>query len=267
MASFKSFIKGSLPVVGGIGGGIAGSFIPGVGTAAGAAMGSGLGGALSAGLGAGQRSGGEFTAVDQTLGLDPATARQSQLQLSRLQNAALGRGPSISHMALASARDAGLNQLEAQAASDRRNPALARRTAMIQGGLLNTRLTREGIMGRLAEQQQAEQALAQSIHSARQADLQRANIYEQARTARYNGAMGQPTNFERASNVLASTLPMVGQLSQGSTGGNPVNYGQAGSAGHASAMGDAMDTASLYQPSTQQGTWVPTGPYGQGYYK
>jgi hypothetical protein len=137
---------------------------------------------------------------------------QRGAQLQRLQMQANGQGPSLAQMQANQALTQGRQQLESMAVSDRRNPALARRNAMIQGGQLSARIQQQAMMGRLAEKQQAEAALAAAIANAQQADNQRANILQNAYNTRYTGAMGQPTNFERGANVLASTLPMIGQL-------------------------------------------------------
>ena len=252
---FGSFLKGALPAVGGVAG-----FA--VGGPAGAALGSGLGGALSAGLGAGQRTGGQYEAVNPNLGRDAAAQMQRGKQLQRLQLSAMGQGPSLAQMQADQSLQQGRAQLESMAASDRRNPALARRNAMIQGGMLSARIGQNAMMGRLVEQQQAEQALAASIHNAQQADNQRAQILQNAYNVRYQGSMANPTNFERASNVLASTLPMVGQLSQGSATPATQYTGDALD-GYPNAWAAAQSQNVQHDP---RGTWVPTG-RGTGYWR
>jgi hypothetical protein len=140
---------------------------------------------------------------------------QQGAQLQRLQQQAMGQGPSIASMQGRAALSDGQRQLQAMAASDRRNPALARRNAMIQGGALSARIQGQVQQGRLAEQQAAEQALVNAISNAQAASIQRAKILQGAYDTRYQGAMGTPTNFERGANVLAATLPMIGKLGEG----------------------------------------------------
>jgi hypothetical protein len=184
-------------------------------------LGKALGGMISpvvSTLGGPERSGGAFTDVNSQLGLDPRLMQQGQMQLSRLQNTAQGRGPSMAMMAANAANQQGRASLESQAASDRRNPALARRNAMLQGGQLSARIGQQAMMGRLAEQQQAEQALAQAVHNARLEDLQRAKIVEDQRGLRYQTLMGTPSSFERGANVIASVLPFA---SKSGGGGKP----------------------------------------------
>lgn len=213
---FGSFFKKALPAIGTVAGGAVGSVVPGVGTAAGASIGGGLG-ALGSGLMRGgfgskaDRASNEFRAVDANLGRNPWLERQQTGQITRLRDAAMGRGPSLSDMAARAALEQGRAQLESQAVSDRRNPALARRTAMLQGGMLSARLGQQAMMGRIAEQQQAEQALAQAMQAARAADLQRAGMIEDARTKRFGSMLGVPTQGEVNSNMLSQTLPMLGQ--------------------------------------------------------
>jgi hypothetical protein len=213
------FLKGALPIAGGAAG-----FA--IGGPPGAAIGSGLGGALSAQLGAGQRTGGPYAAVDPNLGLDPLTRQRQNAQIGRLQLQAMGKTPSMAFQAARFANDQGRAQLESMAVSDRRNPALARRNAMIQGGALSARLGQQAIVGRLQERQNAEMALAQAMSNAQAFDVNRAKITQGAYDTRYAAAMGQPTNFERGANVLASTLPMVGQLGQGQSPGDQLKAAQ-----------------------------------------
>jgi hypothetical protein len=144
-------------------------------------------------------------------GGDPAILQQQHAQLSRLQLAALGKGPSIAGMQANAALEQGRRGLNSQAVSDRRNPALARRNAMIQSGSLATRIQQQGMIGRLAEQQQAEAALAQAVNGAREADIRRMGIQEQARTARFNALMGIPSSAESQANQTAQMLPMLGK--------------------------------------------------------
>lgn len=198
----------ALPVGGAVAGGL-------IGGPAGAAVGAGLGGSLAASMGHGQRTGGQWEAVDPNLGLDGGLLQRQMNQMDRLNNRALGNGPSMAVTSVAQARDRGIAQLQSQARSVRgSNQAFAQRQAMIQGGVLSARLAREQTMGKLQEQQQSEAALAQAIQAARQADMQRAQVYEQARTQRYMAQMGQPTNFERGAAVLGSTLPYALQFGQ-----------------------------------------------------
>jgi hypothetical protein len=202
--------------------------------------------------------GGPQYEVNQTLGMDQGIANQSRTQLSRLQEAALGRGQSISGMAYNQARESGRAQLESQAISDRRNPALARRNAMIQGGVLNARLGQQLMAAKLQEKQQAEMALAQAINAARQADLQRGMTVEQLRA----GQAGRPTEQDKTMNVLASTLPMMGQMSAAGQSA-PQQTQSAPIGGGLSLMPQADPTPG--GPGTPgQPRWVPTGPYGQG---
>jgi hypothetical protein len=161
---------------------------------------------LVSGFGGPERSGGEFTAVDPNLGRNAAAEMQQGQLLQRLQQQAMGQGPSLAQMQANQALSQGRQQLESMAVTDRRNPALARRNAMLQGGMLSGRIQQQAMMGRVAEQQNAQQALAEAINQARMADLQRAQIVEQARTARYNAMMGTPSSFERGSNVVSSIL-------------------------------------------------------------
>ncbi len=252
--------KSLLPIAGGAAG-----FA--LGGPAGAAIGSGLGGWAAGEMGAYDRGNNPYASVDPSMGLNAQLQKQQAGQIARLQQSASGLGPSIANIQTQASRDAGLANLQAQAISDRRNPALAQRTAMIQGGMLNARLGREAMLGRLAEKQQAEQALAAAINNARAQDLQRAMAYEQARTARYQGAMGQPTGAERGANALASTLPYVMQMGQGGTPG--AAPAQVGSSAHSAGMAYGLSEQGSFQHpnATPQGTWVPTGPYGQGYYR
>lgn len=167
---------------------------------------------IVSGLGGPGRSGGEFGSVDPNMGRSAELENMQRGQFSRLQAAASGQGPSMAAMQGRAATDQGLRQLQSQAASDRQNPALARRQAMIQGGQLSARIGQSTMMGRLQEQQQAEQALAAAVANARAAELQRAGMVEGARTARYTTMMNTPTAFERGANLLSSALPVAGQI-------------------------------------------------------
>jgi hypothetical protein len=217
------------------------------------------------------RANNEFRDVNPNLGQNAATTLQQNEQLARLRASVLGTGPSIAAMQARAAQDQGLRQLQAQAASDRQNPALARRQAMIQGGALSARIQQQSMMGRLAEQQQAEAALANAINGARAADLDRARIVEQARSNRFNALMGVPSAQETQANVLASTLPVAAnawqayQAGKGNAAAMNAPYGQAGSA---ATSGAGLQTMVESNNGTYTGPeWVPTGPYGQGYYR
>ena len=181
------------------------------GAAAGGVIG-GLGGGLSNIFGGGGRQPGPYDTVNLGMGQDAAAMMQRGALLQRLQNRANGQGPSLAQMQGNQALTQGRQQLESMAVTDRRNPALARRSAMIQGGQLSARIQGQSMMGQLAEQQQAEAALAQAIAQAQQADNQRANIVQNAMNVRYTGQIGQPTEADRTNNVLASTLPLLGRF-------------------------------------------------------
>lgn len=210
----------------------------------------------------------EFRDVSPIRG-DAAAQLQRGKMLQRLQLQAAGQGPSLTNMQAAAALQQGRAQLESMAASDRRNPALARRNAMLQGGNLSARIGQQAMMGRLAEQQQAEQALAQAIYNAQQIDNQRADIYERARTERFKSLLGTPTSEQVGMGALAQTLPMIGQMRQSGAGGSTTTPpAQVGSQAHSTGMAYGLGEQGDFQhPNAPQGTWVPTGPYGQGYYK
>jgi hypothetical protein len=168
-------------------------------------------GIFGGGGGPDTRANNEFREVNPLLGQNAATMVQQNRQMARLQSAANGTAPSIAQLQANAALEQGRRALNSQAVSDRRNSAFARRNAMIQGGSLATRIQQQAMTGRLAEQQQAEAALAQAIHGARQADIARAGIIEQARSERFKSLMGVPSSQETQANVMASTLPMLGK--------------------------------------------------------
>jgi hypothetical protein len=194
---------------GALSGGIAGSSMGPWGALGGAVLGGGISGMAS---GTDSRGHNEFRAVDPNTGRDAAAQMQRGQLLQRLQMRAEGQGPSLAQMQANQALTQGRQQLESMAVSDRRNPALARRNAMIQGGQLSARIQGQAMMGRLAEQQQAEAALAQAIHNAQVADVQRAAVIEGARSSRFKELQGTPTSGETTTNMLSQVVPQAGQL-------------------------------------------------------
>lgn len=196
---------------GALGGAVAGSKLGPWGAVAGGVLGGGISGLAT---GSDARAQNEFRDVQYPVG-NTAENMYRREQIGRLSNLANGNGPSLVGMQAASQLQQGRAQLESMAASDRRNPALARRNAMIQGGNLSARIGQQAMMGRLAEQQQAEQALAAAIHNAQSIDAQRAAIYNQARTARWNALTGKdslPTGGENTTNMLSQVIPQAGNL-------------------------------------------------------
>lgn len=230
------------------------------------------------GGGGGSRGDNEFRNVDMNAGRNAAYETAQRRLMSRLEATAQGRGVSLADMAARQAMDQGRAQLESLAVTDRRNPALARRNAMIQGGQLSARIGQQAMLGRLQEQQAAEQALAQAIQNAQAAELDRARMIEQARTNRFNALMGVPSAGEMQSAQNATNLAMLGQnfgtwqkqrQKQRQAQQQLAQQQAQNQAAVNSVRGDALSD-NIYQSNLNapQGTWVSTGPYGhQGYWK
>lgn len=124
----------------------------------------------------GAASGGGIRALNAGLGGAEQARAQQQTLAGQLARSAAGLGPSLAEMQTRQGFEQAINAQAAMAGGQRGNPALAQRIAAGQSAQLLGQGAQAAGMARLAEQQQAQQALAGLLGTQRQQDLGTAGL-------------------------------------------------------------------------------------------
>jgi hypothetical protein len=206
-----------------------------------------------------------------------------------LQAQAQGTAPSISDIMFQQAADRNLRQQLALAAGQRGNLAGAQRLAQQQAGQFVADTAGEAAAGRLAEQRGAQGLLGQLAGQGRGQDidvaranqlaaLQQQQINQagslgslgiQADLARINaGLPPQPSFTDQLLGAGLGAGQLYLQAQQMGGGGSSVPQTGPGTSGYTEALGSNLADVELANQGAGGGrTWVPTGPYGQGYWR